>query len=275
MIALAKQNQRLENRFDSLRKQNRAGLVTFITAGDPDLQTALEIMKGLPRAGSDVIELGMPFTDPMADGPSIQAAGLRALAAGQTMGGTLNMVRSFRNGDQETPVILMGYYNPIHSFGINNFIKEIKKNKINGVIVVDLPPEEDNELCLPVIKNKIHFIKLATPTTDKKRFKKIIKNSSGFIYYISITGITGANYKSNTKLETEIKNLKKLTKLPIAVGFGIKNKKDVKKLSKSADAVVVGSSIIKRVEEAQKRKYNKIKLINYVLSYIKNLSSAL
>ena len=141
---------------------------------------------------------------------------------------------------------LMGYYNPIHRFGINNFIREVKINKVNGVIVVDLPPEEDNELCLPIIKNKIHFIKLATPTTDKKRFKKIIKNSSGFIYYISITGITGANYKSNTKLKMEIKNLKRLTKLPIAIGFGIKNKKDIKKLSNNTDAIVVGSSIIKR-----------------------------
>jgi len=217
----------------------------------------------------------MPFSDPMADGPTIQKANNRAIKNKINLKKTFDLVKKFRKKDTTTPLLLMGYFNPILRFGINNFIKKIKKNKINGVIIVDLPPEEDSELCLPIIKKKIHFIKLATPTTDKNRFKKIIKNSSGFIYYISITGITGANYKSNTKLETEIKILKKLTKLPIAVGFGIKNKKDVKKLSKKADAIVVGSSIIKKIEEAQKKKYNKIKLINYVLSYIKKLSSAL
>ena len=169
----------------------------------------------------------------------------------------------------------MGYYNPVHRFGINNFINNVKKNNINGVIIVDLPPEEDDELCLPMIKNKVHFIKLATPTTNNIRFKKIIKHASGFIYYISITGITGANYKSNQKLRNQIKNLKKMTKLPIAVGFGIKNKNDVKKLSKRADAVVVGSSIIKKVEEAEKKKYNKKKLVDNVLKYVKQLSSVL
>ena len=217
----------------------------------------------------------MPFSDPMADGPTIQKANNRAIKNKINLKKTFDLVKKFRKKDATTPLILMGYFNPILRFGINNFIKKLKENKINGVIIVDLPPEEDNELCLPIIKNKIHFIKLATPTTDKNRFKKIIKNSSGFIYYISITGITGANYKSNTKLQSEIKSLKKLTKLPIAVGFGIKNKNNVKKISKNADAIVVGSSIIKKVEDAQKKKYNKIKLINYVLKYIKNLSSAL
>ena len=217
----------------------------------------------------------MPFSDPMADGPTIQKANDRAIKNKMSLKKTFDLVKKFRKTNTSTPLLLMGYFNPILRFGINNFIKKIKKNKINGVIIVDLPPEEDNELCIPIINNKIHFIKLATPTTNKDRFKKIIKNSSGFIYYVSITGITGANYKSNTKLETEIKNLKKLTKLPIAVGFGIKSRKDVNKLSKNADAVVVGSSIIKRVEDAQKKKYNKRKLVNYVLSYIKNLSFSL
>ena len=217
----------------------------------------------------------MPFSDPMADGPTIQKANDRAIKNKMSLKKTFDLVKKFRKTNTSTPLLLMGYFNPILRFGINNFIKKIKKNKINGVIIVDLPPEEDNELCVPILKNKINFIKLASPTTDKNRFKKIIKNSSGFIYYISITGITGANYKSNTKLQSEIKSLKKLTKLPIAVGFGIKNKNDVKKISKNADAIVVGSSIIKKVEDAQKKKYNKIKLINYVLKYIKNLSSAL
>ena len=211
----------------------------------------------------------------MADGPVIQKANDRAIKNKMNLKKTFGLIKKFRKKNKITPLVLMGYYNPIHKFGIKNFINQINKNKVNGVIVVDLPPEEDNELCLPIMKNKIHFIKLATPTTDKNRFKKIIKNSSGFIYYVSITGITGANYKSNMNLEGEIKNLKKLTKLPIAVGFGIKNKKDVKKLSRNADAVVVGSSIIKKIEEALKKKYNKIKLTNYVLSYIRNLSSSL
>jgi len=265
----------LEKKFDELKKKKKCGFISFITAGDPDFDTSYKILEKLPASGVDIIELGMPFSDPMADGPVIQKANNRAIKNKMNLKKTFKLVKKFRRKDKITPLILMGYYNPIHRFGINNFIREVKRNKVNGVIVVDLPPEEDPELCIPIIKNKIHFIKLATPTTDKKRFKKIIKNSSGFIYYISITGITGANYKSNTKLEMEIKNLKKLTKLPIAVGFGIKNKKDVKKLSNNANAIVVGSSIIKRVEEAQKKKYNKKKLVNYVLNYIKNLSSAL
>ena len=236
---------------------------------------ALKQIEKLPSHGVDIIELGMPFSDPMADGPTIQKANDRAIKNKMSLKKTFDLVKKFRKTNTSTPLLLMGYFNPILRFGINNFIKKIKKNKINGVIIVDLPPEEDNELCVPILKNKINFIKLASPTTDKNRFKKIIKNSSGFIYYISITGITGANYKSNTKLQSEIKSLKKLTKLPIAVGFGIKNKNDVKKISKNADAIVVGSSIIKKVEDAQKKKYNKIKLINYVLKYIKNLSSAL
>jgi len=265
----------LKNTFKQLKIKKKCGLISFITAGDPDFNTSYQILKKLPECGVDIIELGMPFSDPMADGPIIQRANDRAIKNKMNMKKTFELVKKFRQKNSKTPIILMGYYNPVHRFGINNFISHIKKNKINGVIIVDLPPEEDRELCLPMVKNKIHFIKLATPTTDKKRFNKIIKNSSGFIYYISITGITGANYKSNQNLGIQIKNLKKLTKLPIAVGFGIKNKKDIKNISKLADAVVVGSSIIKKVEEAQKNKYNKIKLINNVLTYVKELSSGL
>ncbi len=265
----------LKQKFERLNNNKKCGFISFITAGDPDFQTSYKILENLPNCGVDIIELGMPFSDPMADGPVIQKANDRALKNNMNLKKTFKLVEKFRRKNRETPIILMGYYNPIHNFGINNFIKEIKKNKINGVIVVDLPPEEDEELCIPILKNKIHFIKLATPTTNKDRFKKITKNSSGFIYYISITGITGANYNSNKKVKSEIKNLKKYTNLPVAVGFGIKNKNDIKKLSKTADAIVVGSSIIKKVEDALKKKYNKIKLINYVLKYIKNLSSAL
>lgn len=265
----------LKKKFDELKKKKKCGFISFITAGDPDFNTSYKILEKLPSHGVDIIELGMPFSDPMADGPTIQKANDRAIKNKMSLKKTFDLVKKFRKTNTSTPLLLMGYFNPILRFGINNFIKKLKENKINGVIIVDLPPEEDNELCVPILKNKINFIKLASPTTDKNRFKKIIKNSSGFIYYISITGITGANYKSNTKLQSEIKSLKKLTKLPIAVGFGIKNKNDVKKISKNADAIVVGSSIIKKVEDAQKKKYNKIKLINYVLKYIKNLSSAL
>ncbi|MCH2541491.1 MAG: tryptophan synthase subunit alpha [Alphaproteobacteria bacterium] len=269
------QEDLLKKKFDELKKKKKCGFISFITAGDPDFNTSYKILEKLPESGVDIIELGMPFSDPMADGPVIQKANDRAIKNKMNLKKTFGLIKKFRKKNKITPLVLMGYYNPIHKFGIKNFINQINKNKVNGVIVVDLPPEEDNELCLPIMKNKIHFIKLATPTTDKNRFKKIIKNSSGFIYYVSITGITGANYKSNMNLEGEIKNLKKLTKLPIAVGFGIKNKKDVKKLSRNADAVVVGSSIIKKIEEALKKKYNKIKLTNYVLSYIRNLSSSL
>ena len=248
------QQDLLKKKIDELKKKKKCGFISFITAGDPDFDTSYKILEKLPSSGVDIIELGMPFSDPMADGPVIQKANERAIKNKMNLKKTFNLVKKFRKKDIITPLLLMGYYNPIHSFGINNFIKEIKKNKINGVIVVDLPPEEDNELCLPLIKNKIHFIKLATPTTDKKRFKKIIKNSSGFIYYISITGITGASYKSNIKLQTEIKNLKKLTRLPIAVGFGISTPEHVNKVREwGADGVIIGSAFVKRISSSSEK----------------------
>ncbi len=265
----------LTHKFSELKTKKKCGLISFVTAGDPDFHTSYKIIEKLPECGVDIIELGMPFSDPMADGPVIQKANDRAIKNNMNLKKIFELVKKFRKKNITTPIILMGYYNPVHRFGINNFIKNIKKNKVNGVIIVDLPPEEDSELCLPMIKNKIHFIKLATPTSNNIRFRKIIKNSSGFIYYISITGITGADHKSNQKLESQIKNLKKLTKLPIAVGFGIKNKNDVKNLSKNADAIVVGSSIIKKVEQAQKKNYNKKRLIENVLNYVRELSSVL
>ncbi|PPR19005.1 MAG: Tryptophan synthase alpha chain [Alphaproteobacteria bacterium MarineAlpha9_Bin7] len=249
MITLAEKNQRLEKRFDSLRKQNRAGLVTFITAGDPNLQTALEIMKGLPRAGSDVIELGMPFTDPMADGPSIQAAGLRALAAGQTMGGTLNMVRSFRNNDQDTPVILMGYYNPIYSYGVDSFLADAMEAGVDGLIVVDLPPEEDDELCLPARAVGLHFIRLATPTTDDTRLPIVLRNASGFLYYVSMTGITGVGVVGSDSVSSAVRRLRAHTDLPIAVGFGIRTPEQAGSIARHADAAVVGSALVDQITD--------------------------
>ena len=249
MITLAEKHQRLEKRFDSLRKQNRAGLVTFITAGDPNLQTALEIMKGLPRAGSDVIELGMPFTDPMADGPSIQAAGLRALAAGQTMGGTLNMVRSFRNNDQDTPVILMGYYNPIYSYGVDSFLADAMEAGVDGLIVVDLPPEEDDELCLPAQAVGLHFIRLATPTTDDTRLPIVLRNASGFLYYVSMTGITGVGVVGSDSVSSAVRRLRAHTDLPIAVGFGIRTPEQAGSIARHADAAVVGSALVDQITD--------------------------
>ena len=268
-------SNRLDNKFEELKKQKKCGLICFITCADPDFETSYKILKNLPKVGADIIELGMPFSDPMADGPIIQKANDRALKNKVNLDTVFKMVSKFRKEDKLTPLILMGYYNPIHRYGINNFIKNLKKNKVDGVIIVDLPPEEDKELCLPVIKNKLHFIKLATPTTNPSRFKKINKNSTGFIYYISITGITGGSHKTNKNLSKEVKKLKEITKLPIAVGFGIKNKNDVKNLSKYADAVVVGSSIIKKIENIEKKNYNKSRIINNVLKYVSELASVL
>ena len=238
--------KRLNNKFFELKNKKKCGLICFITCGDPDYKTSYQILKSLPSVGADIIELGMPFSDPMADGPTIQKSNDRALKNNINLDKIFKMASDFRKENDITPIILMGYYNPIHRYGVHNFIKGIKKNKIDGVIIVDLPPEEDKELCLPSIKNKVHFIKLATPTTDASRFLKISKNSSGFIYYISITGITGANHKLNKNLEKQLKSLKKMTKLPIAVGFGIKNKKDVRKLSKYVENSGWGYKNIRR-----------------------------
>ena len=240
---------RLERRFEALRKAGRGGLVTFITAGDPDPDTGFELFRRLPEAGADIIELGVAFTDPMADGPAIQAANLRALAAGVTLTKTLDMVRRFRTGDDDTPVILMGYYNPIYSYGVERFLTDAKSAGVDGLIMVDMPPEEDEELCLPALAAGVAFIRLATPTTDDERLPTVLRNTSGFVYYVSITGITGAASAADADVETAVKRLRQHTELPIAVGFGIKTPDQAAAAAKVADAAVVGTAIVSRIAE--------------------------
>lgn len=235
---------RIETRFAKCRAEGRAALVTFLMAGDPDPATSLELIKSLPKAGADVIEVGMPFTDPMADGPSIQAAGLRALAAGMSLAKTLDLVRAFRKDDNETPIVLMGYFNPIYVRGVDKFIAEANEAGVDGLIVVDLPPEEDDELCIPALKAGLNFIRLATPTTDDKRLPKVLTNTSGFLYYVSITGITGAATPDYSKVGDAVARIKKQTQLPIAVGFGVKNAQTASAIAAYADGVVVGSALI-------------------------------
>lgn len=235
---------RIEKRFAALKDEGRAALVTFTMAGDPDYDTSLAIAKALPKAGADIIELGMPFTDPMADGPAIQAAGLRALKSGQRMTKTLAMVREFRKEDSETPIVLMGYYNPIFIYGSDRFLSDAKAAGVDGLIVVDLPPEEDDELCLPALKAGLNFIRLATPTTDDKRLPTVLTNTSGFVYYVSITGITGAAAPDTTRVATAVKRIKRHTGLPVAVGFGVRTAEQARAIAEGADGVVVGSALV-------------------------------
>ncbi len=222
--------------------------------GDPDAKTALAILKALPNAGADVIEIGMPFTDPMADGPAIQAAGLRALDAGQTMAKTLSMVRGFRKRDDATPIVLMGYYNPIYIYGVERFLADAKAAGVDGLIVVDLPPEEDEELCLPALNAGLNFIRLATPTTDDKRLPVVLANTSGFVYYVSIAGITGAAAPDVSKVRAAVSRIKRHTKLPVAVGFGVRTAKQVRELAGGAEAVVVGSALVNAVAQSLDKK---------------------
>ncbi len=240
---------RIDQRFADLAREGRAGLVTFIMAGDPDYSTSLAIAKALPGAGADIIELGMPFTDPMADGPAIQAAGLRALKAGQNMLKTLELVRDFRKTDSATPIVLMGYYNPIYVYGVEKFLKDANAAGVDGLIVVDLPPEEDEELCIPAMQSGLAFIRLATPTTDDKRLPAVLKNTSGFVYYVSITGITGAATPETSKVSGAVARIKRHTKLPIAVGFGVRTAEHARGIAEGAgaDAVVVGSALVDAV----------------------------
>ena len=245
---------RIDQRFADLKAQSRAALVTFITAGDPDYDTSLKIIQGLPKAGADVIELGMPFTDPMADGPAIQAGGLRALAGGQTMKKTLKLVKDFRKGDQTTPIVLMGYYNPIYVYGVDKFLVDILKAGVDGLIVVDLPPEEDDELCIPAMAAGVNFIRLATPTTDDQRAPAVFKNTSGFVYYVSVLGITGTKAPDLRSVKANVQRLKKHTTLPICVGFGVKTAEQARTIAKTADGVVVGSALVSAVANSLDKK---------------------
>src|SRR5437763_6841844 len=241
---------RIDRRFAELKKEGRAALVTFTMAGDPDHATSVAILKALPKAGADIIELGMPFTDPMADGPAIQAAGLRALKAGQNMKKTLAAVRDFRAGDDTTPLVLMGYYNPIYIYGVERFLGDTKAAGVDGLIVVDLPPEEDSELCLPAMKAGLNFIRLATPTTDDKRLPTVLTNTSGFVYYVSITGITGAAAPDARKVTTAVARIKRHTTLPVCVGFGVRTAADARAIAAGADGVVVGSALVDAVRQS-------------------------
>ncbi|VAW20545.1 Tryptophan synthase alpha chain [hydrothermal vent metagenome] len=236
--------ERISARFAKCAAENRPALVTFVTAGDPDIKTSQEIINGLPAAGADLIEMGMPFSDPMADGPAIQMAGHRALRAGHNTKKTLEMVRNFRLKDQQTPIILMGYYNPIYIYGVQEFIDDALAAGVDGLIIVDLPPEEDAELCLPAIGAGLNFIRLTTPTTDDERLPVVLKNASGFIYYVSMTGITGAALTNHEAVGKAVKRIKSHTKLPVAVGFGIKTATDAALIGRVADGIVVGSALI-------------------------------
>jgi tryptophan synthase alpha chain len=238
---------RIERRFAELKAAKRGGLVVFVTAGDPTYEVSREIVLALPNAGADIIELGMPFTDPMADGPAIQASSLRALKNGQNLPKTLKLVREFRAKDQNTPIVLMGYYNPIYTYGVDKFLKDAETAGVDGLIVVDLPPEEDSELCLPAMKAGLNFIRLATPTTDDKRLPTVLNNTSGFVYYVSIMGITGTRTASDVDITAAVGRLKRHTDLPIAVGFGISTPERATAVARVADAAVVGSAVVSKI----------------------------
>jgi tryptophan synthase alpha chain len=238
---------RIETSFERLKTEGRAGLISFVTAGDPDFGTSLQILKGLPKAGADIIEIGMPFTDPMADGPAIQASSLRALRAGQTMKKTLALVGEFRESDDKTPIVLMGYYNPIHIYGAERFLGDAKSAGADGLIIVDLPPEHDDELCVPAMKAGLNFIRLATPTTDDRRLPKVLSNTSGFVYYVSVLGITGTKVPDVAQVISNVARIKRQTSLPVAVGFGVKSAKQAEAIAAGADAVVVGSALVNSI----------------------------
>lgn len=240
---------RIDRRFEMLKHEGRAALVTYMMAGDPDYETALSIMKALPKAGADLIELGMPFSDPMADGPAIQAAGLRALKAGQTLQRTLDMAADFRKDDDETPIIMMGYFNPIYIYGVERFLEAARAAGIDGLIVVDLPPETDSELCVPALKAGLNFIRLATPTTDDKRLPRVLENTSGFVYYVSMTGITGSALTDTTRVGEAVRRIKGHTALPVCVGFGVKSAEQAEAIAEAADGVVVGTAIVNAIAD--------------------------
>jgi tryptophan synthase alpha chain len=263
-------NTRIDRRFAALNAEGRAALMTFTMTGDPDYETSLAIVKALPKAGADLIELGMPFTDPMADGPAIQAAGVRALKGGQRLTKTLALVREFRKGDNTTPIVLMGYYNPIYIYGVDKFIADAKEAGVDGLIVVDLPPEEDEELCLPTLKAGLNFIRLATPTTDEKRLPVVLNNTSGFVYYVSITGITGSTAPDAKRVAAAVNRIKRHTKLPVAVGFGVKTAEQARAIAGGADGVVVGSALVdalaRTLDSSGKAGLNTVKAVTTVVS---------
>ncbi|MGH1349730.1 MAG: tryptophan synthase subunit alpha [Methyloligellaceae bacterium] len=267
---------RIGHRFEELKAEGKKAFVAFITAGDPDYDTALKIMKELPAAGADIIELGMPFSDPMADGPAIQLSSQRALKSGQNMKKTLKMVRTFREQDKKTPIVLMGYYNPIYSYGTSEFLTDASEAGVDGLIVVDLPPEADDELCLPAMEKNINFIRLSTPTTDAKRLPAVLANTGGFLYYVSITGITGTATPDVQAVQNRVSEIKKHTDLPVAIGFGIKTAEQAKALSAAADGVVVGSALVNAITENLDNDGNATDTtVQAVVNLVKELSGGL
>lgn len=269
-------SSRIDRRFAALKSEGRKALVTFVTAGDPDYETSAAILAGLPKAGADVIEVGMPFSDPMADGPAIQASSLRALHAGQTMVKTLALIADFRRRDPDTPVVLMGYYNPIYVYGSERFLTDAAAAGVDGLIVVDIPPEADEELCLPAIRHGLNFIRLATPTTDAERLPKVLANTSGFLYYVSITGITGAAAPVVADVHAQVARIKASTALPVAVGFGVKTGEQAKALAEGADGVVVGSALVSAIElSLDGGKRPTARTVPAVLGLVSGIASAL
>ncbi|MFT6023360.1 MAG: tryptophan synthase alpha chain [Ascidiaceihabitans sp.] len=255
---------RIDAKFAELKAANKKAFVSYIMAGDPDFDTSLEIVKGLPDAGVDIIELGLPFTDPMADGTTIQLAGQRALDGGMTLNRTLELATEFRKNDDTTPIVLMGYYNPIYSHGVDRFLDDAKAAGIDGLIVVDLPPEEDSELCIPAQAAGLNFIRLATPTTDDARLPKVLQNTSGFVYYVSITGITGAAEAEATNVGPEVARIKAATDIPVIVGFGINTPDKAQAIASVADGAVVGSAIVSKIADGNS--------VADVLAFVKTLS---
>ena len=265
---------RIASTFSRLSKEHRAGLVTFITAGDPNLQTSLEILQRLPSAGADIIEIGMPFSDPMADGPAIQAASLRSLANGGSLRATLEMVRAFRERNQTTPLILMGYFNPIYQYGTTQFVNDAASAGVDGLIMVDLPPEEDDELCDPARTAGLHWIRLVTPTTNAGRLSDVLANSSGFVYYVSIAGITGTQSAAAASIEKAVQQIKSKSDLPVAVGFGIKTREQIKEIGNIAEGVVVGSAIVNEIEQnLDANGQPKAGLVDRVISLVQSLAA--
>lgn len=267
---------RIAKRFAALKMAGRGGFVTFLTAGDPNRETFEKILLGLPAAGADLIELGMPFSDPMADGPAIQASSLRALKAGADMERTLALVERFRAQDDETPIVLMGYYNPIFIYGVDRFLADARSVGVDGLIVVDLPPEEDEELCVPALKAGLNFIRLATPTTDDERLPTVLCNTSGFVYYVSVLGITGTKSAAETEIRNAVERLRRHTDLPIAVGFGIKTPEAVSDVASTADAAVVGSAIVSCIaDDLDENGLPSEALPEKIHNYVRELSNGL
>ena len=267
---------RIKSTFDELKKDNKKGLITFITAGDPNFDVSLEILKRLPSSGADILEIGMPFTDPMADGPSIQASYLRALKEGQTLNKTIKLVEIFRESNKSTPIVLMGYYNPIYKYGVKKFLFDIKKVGIDGLIIVDLPPEADEEVCIPSSKIGIDFIRLATPTSSINRLPAIIKNASGFLYYVSVLGITGSKTPEINSIKKNVEIIKSFSEIPVAVGFGIKTPIQAASIAQTSDAIVVGSAIIEKIYDTYKKNHsNELFVVEEVSNFVESLSNAI